>query len=80
MSFAKRHIQLRFNTEKEKVNGALPPWRVLVDGVEHLAASVRFEVPTWTTEDLLPSGQKKWHISCAGEVFWDDSRQSCTIR
>jgi len=71
-------IQLRFNTEKEKTDANAPPWRVLVDGVEQLATSVRIEVPTWTTEDLLSTGQKKWHISCEGTVSWDSTH--CTIR
>jgi hypothetical protein len=67
----KHQIQIRFNTDKEKIDAKLPPWRVLVDGVEHLADSVRIEVPTRTTEDILPTGQKKWHISCEGELHWD---------
>ncbi|MGZ3722715.1 MAG: hypothetical protein ACXVA9_07295 [Bdellovibrionales bacterium] len=77
---AKHKIQLRFNTEKEKIDGTLPPWRVLVDGVEHLATAVRVEVPTWTSEDLLPNGQRKWHISCEGDISWDKAERTCTIR
>src|SRR5689334_24185421 len=65
------HDALPIYTEKEKVNGELPPWRVLVDGVEHLASSVHIEVPTWTTEDLLPRSeehtselQSQFHLVC----------------
>lgn len=55
-----------------------PAWRVLIDGQEYLAQNVRVEVPMWTTEDLLPTGQRKWHLSCEGEVHWADN--SCVIR
>ena len=52
-------IQIRFNTEKEKVSRELPAWRVLVDGKEFLAHAVRIEVPMWTSEDILATGEKK---------------------
>jgi hypothetical protein len=71
-------IQIRFNTEKEKRDAKLPAWRVLVDGVEHLAENVRIEAPTWTSEDILPTGQKKWHLSSEGEVTWENT--TCVIR
>lgn len=72
-------IQIRFNTDREKKDGALPPWRVLIDGVEYLATDVRVETPTWTSEDVLPTGIKKWHISTEGQAHWDDSGR-CVIR
>ncbi|MGE0528095.1 MAG: hypothetical protein AB7P49_13590 [Bdellovibrionales bacterium] len=75
---SKHQIQIRFNTDKEKINASLPAWRVLVDGREHLAESVRVEVPMWTTEDLLPTGQRKWHLTCEGEVYGQGG--DCTIR
>lgn len=78
MVLSKRKIQIRFNTEKERIDNRVPAWRVLVDGQEHLAENVRVEVPMWTSEDLLPTGQKKWHLSCEGEVHWED--RSCIIR
>ncbi len=77
---ATQHIQLRFNTDKEKVSMDLPAWRVMVDGVEHLAHHVRVEVPMHTTEDRLPSGKLKWHLSCEGLVTWEDSDRTCVIR
>lgn len=77
---AKHNIQIRFNTEREKVSAAAKPWRVLIDGVEYLAKDVRVEVPMWTTEDLLPTGQKKWHLSCQGEAVWDEPGGNCLIR
>lgn len=74
----KHQIQIRFNTDKEKLSADLPPWRVLIDGVEHFAQSVHIEVPSATTEDLLPSGQRKWHISCEGDPYW--MNDVCVIR
>jgi hypothetical protein len=71
-------INIRFNTDKEKVSAELPAWRVLIDGIEHLASSVRVEVPMQTTEDLLPTGQRKWHLSCRGYAHWDND--ACVIR
>jgi hypothetical protein len=76
---SKNQIQIRFNTDKERVNGSLPAWRVLVDGVEHLATNVRVEVPMWTSEDILPTGQRKWHLSCEGTPDFQPSGD-CVIR
>lgn len=76
----KHNIQIRFNTDKEKVSASAKAWRVLIDGVEFLAKDVRVEVPMWTSEDILPNGLKKWHLSCEGEVFWDEPGGNCTIR
>lgn len=63
-------VQIRFNTERERKDGSLPAWRLLIDGVEHLAESVEIQVPCRTTQDLLPSGIVKWHVSCRGMVRW----------
>jgi len=56
-------VQIRFNTEWEKTDGGQYKWRVLVDGRERLAKSVRIEVPCFTTEDVLPDGRRKWHVT-----------------
>jgi hypothetical protein len=77
---AQHNIQIRFNTDKEKISKELPAWRVLVDGIEYLAKDVRIEVPMWTSEDILPTGQKKWHLSCEGDVIWDEQQENCVIR
>lgn len=76
----KTNIQIRFNTDKERVTAAAPAWRVLIDGVEHFAKDVRVEVPMWTTEDVLPTGIKKWHLSCEGVATWDEPNGNCVIR
>ncbi len=73
-------IKLRFNTDKEKVSRDLPAWRVVIDGVEHLAHHVRIEVPMETSEDMLPTGQLKWHLSCVGRPHWEDGDRVCVIR
>jgi adenylylsulfate kinase len=63
-------IKIRFNTEKEKTDPGLPPWRVLIDGTEYLAENLEINTPVFTTEDNLQNGQKKWHISCHGIPIW----------
>ncbi len=71
-------IQIRFNTEKDKTDATLPAWRVLVDGVEHLAESVRIEGECWTTRDEIAPGLIKWHITTRGKVVWDG--RNCRIQ
>ena len=55
-----KRLMIRFNTENQ---GKLF-WRVVVDGVEHLADSVTLYQPSSTSEDTLPDGKKKFHITC----------------
>jgi len=63
-------VQVRFNTEWETSAGGEYKWRVLIDGHEHLAKSVVIEVPCRTTEDILPDGRRKWHVTAeAGRVL-----------
>lgn len=76
----KHSIQIRFNTDKERVSATAPAWRVLIDGVEFLASDVRVEVPMWTSEDILPTGIKKWHLTCEGEAHFDEPGGNCIIR
>lgn len=51
-------------------------WRILIDGVEHMASNIIFEIPTHTTRDTVydPSRESnvdKHHLSCiANEVVW----------
>ena len=73
-------IQVRFNTEKEERNKNLPAWKIRVDGIEHLAEDVKIEVPAWTTEDVLPDGELKWHMSCEGVAVWNESHTACVVR
>nr|BFD66478.1 hypothetical protein HAGR004_15000 [Bdellovibrio sp. HAGR004] len=73
-----KNIKIRYNTEKDKTDASLPAWRVLIDGVEHLAESIQVDVPCWTTKDEVQPGLLKWHISCEGEVVW--SEKKCLVQ
>lgn len=67
----KKHIiKLRYNTD---CNDNRLYWRVLIDGVEHLAENVHILIPTFTTGDYLPDkGVTKHHISCESDnLVWD---------
>jgi len=67
----KKHtIMLRYNNDC-KDNRLY--WRVLIDGVEHLAESVTINIPTHTSTDFLPEkGVFKHHISCvSNNLVWD---------
>lgn len=60
-------IKIRFNTENK---GDLF-WRVIIDDDEHLANSLNILCPTFTTQDTLPDGRVKFHISCNyKELIW----------
>jgi hypothetical protein len=61
-------VKIHFNTQFESAESRDLKWRVLVNGDEVLARSVSIEVPCVTTEDLLPIGITKWHITCEGTV------------
>jgi hypothetical protein len=51
-------------------------WRILIDGVEHTASNVVFEIPPHTTRDIVWDPNRgtdvdKHHLSCiASEVIW----------
>lgn len=62
-------VKLRYNHDHE---GSLLRWRILIDGKEFKAERVEFHVKTWTTEDTLPSGEVKYHVSAiANDVRWE---------
>lgn len=66
----KYKVQLRYNTECTDQHLF---WRVLINGVEYLAAHVRFNLPVVTTADFLPEkGLIKHHISCeTDQLQWE---------
>ena len=72
-------IKIRFNTDKDKIDASLPPWRVLIGGAEHLAEKVEIQTSSWTTLDEISPGKWKWHITCAGIAKWDAAKKICTI-
>ncbi|MEQ1722622.1 MAG: hypothetical protein ABL930_05565 [Pseudobdellovibrio sp.] len=73
-------IKLRYNTDKDKINSELPAWRVLIDGVEHLAEQVIIETASWTTQDLVEENKIKWHLSSKGIAHWDSNKKICTVK
>ena len=66
-------VKLRYNT---LCDDNYLYWRILIDGVEHLASNVLLEIPVHTTRDIVwdPNRQinlEKHHLSCtASEVIW----------
>ena len=73
------NIKIRFNTDKDKMDQALAPWRVLIEGTDLLAEKVFIKTSAWTSMDEVAPGILKWHISCAGTPTWDDKHKECTI-
>jgi hypothetical protein len=67
----KHSIKIRFNTE---CNDNRLYWRVLIDGVEHLAENIFINVPVHTSDDFLADkNQIKHHISCeSSDLVWKD--------
>lgn len=63
-------IQIRFNTKYLEGNRPELKWRILVDGQEFLARIVHINVASRTTEDVIATGETKWHISCEGQIQW----------
>ncbi len=58
-------IKIRFNTE---CSDNRLYWRVLIDGVEHLAENIYINAPVFTSGDFLPDkNQTKHHISCVSD-------------
>jgi len=55
-------------------------WRLLIDGEEHLVASVIFHCQTFTSQDQLPSGEIKYHLSCtAKKLIWTEDRKGVEV-
>ena len=68
-------VKIRYNTKVSE--GSDLNWRVLIDGVEHLASFVRLHLPTYTSNELI-DGVVKWHISCdANRIEWNETE--CNI-
>jgi hypothetical protein len=73
-------IKIRFNTEKDKIDGRLPAWRLIINNQEHLAEDVKILTKSWTTCDEVKPGLLKWHLSCEGTPEWSPDQKTCTIR
>jgi hypothetical protein len=67
----KKTLKIRFNTE----NTGTLFWRVIVDGEEILADHINVNVPSYTSQDVLPDGRIKWHISADyNELVWEGKK------
>jgi len=66
-------IQIRFNTKYLEASSTELKWRLLVDGIEQLASQIEVQVPSYTSEDVIATGETKWHFTCVGEVRWNGS-------
>jgi hypothetical protein len=71
-------IQIRFNTKFKEAPSEDLKWRIVVDGEEFLAKSLLIKTPCFTSEDLLPTGELKYHLSCRGTVQWQDGHAVVT--
>lgn len=62
-------VKIRYNTNA-KLEDDLH-WRVLINGVEHLASNVIVNCKSYTTKDYIEGVGDKWHISCnPSEITW----------
>lgn len=67
----KQTIKIRFNTE----NTGTLFWRAIINGEEHLADNIEIKVPAHTSQDILPDGRVKWHISADySELIWEGTK------
>jgi len=72
------NVKIRYNTA---VDDDFLYWRVLIDGIEHLASDIVIEVPTYSTKDEIEGVGIKHHISCeAEEIIWDEEIKKVTIK
>ena len=71
-------IQIRFNTKFKEAPSEDFKWRILVDGEEFLAKSLLIKAPCVTSEDQLPTGELKYHLSCRGIGQWRDGHAGVT--
>lgn len=62
-------IKIRFNTKYLEGDQTLK-WRILVDDIEYLAENIQVNVPCATSEDVIETGEVKWHLSCEGKITW----------
>lgn len=73
-------IKIRFNTDSLKFpEQNLPHWRVIYDGKEHFARSMRIQTPSWSTCDEIEPGIFKWHVTTEGIPEWDEAQTEVTI-
>lgn len=70
-------IKIRYNTA---VDDDFLYWRILIDGVEHLASDIKIYVPTHTTKDFIEGVGMKHHLTCESEnIIWNEANKSVII-
>jgi len=45
---------------------------VIDEKTEHLVREIEVSVPCFTSEDIIETGETKWHLSCVGELSIDE--------
>lgn len=65
MNVEKPRILVRFNTKFED-DKLKRKWRVLLNGIEHLAHNVAINVPCETITEPIDTGEIKHHFLCYG--------------
>jgi hypothetical protein len=71
-------VLVRYNTESD---GKVLLWRLLIDGKEYLANSIRIEVPSHTSTDWLEDKQVfKHHITVTDCIVYIDNEYKATLR
>jgi len=68
-----KHLKIRFNTKFLEGDPRLK-WRIIQDDQEFLAEEIKISVPTYTTEDIIETGETKWHVSCDGSLSWQGKK------
>lgn len=62
-------VKIRYNTNAKSEDTL--HWRVLIDGVEHLASNIIVNCMSYTTRDQIEGVGEKWHITCEPQqVKW----------
>ena len=59
-------VKIRYNTN---VSDDRLYWRILIDGVEHLAEDIEVSVPTTTTKDFIKGVGYKHHLTCQPDII-----------
>jgi uncharacterized membrane protein len=67
-----RQVKIRYNTN---VGDSGLYWRIIINGVEHLASDIDINVPTKTTGDFIHEVGLKHHITCEPDnIKWEGTK------
>ena len=65
-----QHFQIRYNTKND---GGPLKWRIIIDGVEHLASHIEIHGYVYGESSLVDNDQKM-NIACDGKIYWHGTR------